>query len=78
MKNAIQKRRPVRFRSGGALPHITGTGGVRTWWGGLYHRFNNWRALRRSRKALLSLNDTQLRDIGLTRDDLPDRDEARF
>ncbi|WP_410012912.1 DUF1127 domain-containing protein [Sodalis sp. C49] len=45
------------------------------WWRRLYGRYQQWRRHSRSRKALRSLNDAQLRDIGLTRDDLPYKDE---
>jgi uncharacterized protein YjiS (DUF1127 family) len=47
------------------------------WLRGLYGRYKHWRSLGRTRRALMSLNDAQLRDIGLSRDDLPYRDERR-
>lgn len=47
------------------------------WLRGWYRRYKNWRLLCRTRRALMSLNDAQLRDIGLSRDDLPYRDERK-
>ncbi|NDL65675.1 DUF1127 domain-containing protein [Acerihabitans arboris] len=45
------------------------------WWRWLSGRYQHWRSISRSRKALRSLDHAQLRDIGLTRDDLPYKDE---
>ncbi|WP_213990821.1 DUF1127 domain-containing protein [Sodalis sp. dw_96] len=48
------------------------------YWAALFHRYKFWRAHRRDRKALMAMHDGQLRDIGLTRSDLPYRDERKF
>ncbi|QWA13794.1 DUF1127 domain-containing protein [Sodalis ligni] len=48
------------------------------WWTALFQAYQHWRARRRDRKGLMSLNDGQLRDIGLSRGDLPYRDERKF
>jgi len=53
-------------------------GEYRRWGRRWYTRYKLWLSLRHSRKALKSLNDSQLRDIGLTRNDLPYRDERKF
>ncbi len=48
------------------------------WWAALFQCYQHWRARRRDRRALMSLNESQLRDIGLNRSDLPYRDERKF
>ncbi|XBS69338.1 DUF1127 domain-containing protein [Acerihabitans sp. KWT182] len=50
----------------------------RSWWAALFVWFRTWRARRRDRRTLMSLNDRQLRDIGLNRHDLPYRDEQKY
>lgn len=47
------------------------------WWHRLVGYYRYWRLLHRSRKSLMSLNDAQLRDIGLSRHDLPYRDRRK-
>lgn len=47
------------------------------WWRRIYARYQQWRLHSRTRKMLMSLNNTQLRDIGLTRSDLPYKDQRR-
>lgn len=54
-----------------------GTWGITGWWRRLYGYYQRLRSLRRGRKALMSLDTARLRDIGLTRDDLPYKDERR-
>jgi len=47
------------------------------WWWRLNVRYKNWRLRHRARRSLRSFNDAQLRDIGLSRNDLPYRDERK-
>ena len=56
----------------GARPRATEK--IRAWWRQLRQRYQR----RQSRKALQSMSDGQLRDIGLTRADLPYKDERKF
>ncbi|HEY0211649.1 DUF1127 domain-containing protein [Acerihabitans sp.] len=55
----------------------SGIWGITGWWRRLYGYYQRLRSLRRGRKALMSLDTARLRDIGLTRDDLPYKDERR-
>ncbi|WP_413726521.1 DUF1127 domain-containing protein [Sodalis sp. RH16] len=75
MKNAMQKS-DFNTGSDAKLLHIA----VKRppWWVALFRRYQHWRARRRDRRALMSLNESQLRDIGLSRGDLPYRDERKF
>lgn len=70
-------------QSGRDYAHIAETQAERSdevragWWRRLYVQYQNWRLRSHSRRSLMSLNDTQLRDIGLSRSDLPYRDKRK-
>jgi len=64
MKTLIKTLPAVPF----SLPHraVNLIGELNT----LFHRFQNWNHQRQNRAILMQLNDDQLKDIGLSRDDV--------